>query len=344
MNLLDNPFNIIGATIRDHQKKLIDLADQKLLLPEGEKYLNARNILLTPRKRLSSEIRWLPGCPDNEAREIISYLKNKDQSREHFLDITGLNLITKLNISVSCLSFFSFEDDNSSKRMILIVCKLFGSIDSEDLRQLINAERKISKFPLIEKISDVEAELQNLRKDIKGYLSYKLRQLSRERYISIITALAQEYISNLLIYGSAIIDDLITDYELNIIHELEAQKKEIISMINIINNNLNGAGSIYRLIDLIEHWVFIAKPLQLHAKATGAKNKIGEDLAYMIRNLAINLNNKHEKQFESLKIEKTLRKVFIEPEFLELVNKDINKIERLIKEENKKNYEQLSLF
>ena len=59
MDLLENPFHILSASPRDNRRRIMELADERSLLLDSGKCMQARSDLTNPRKRLSAEIAWL---------------------------------------------------------------------------------------------------------------------------------------------------------------------------------------------------------------------------------------------------------------------------------------------
>ena len=61
MDLLKNPFHILGATTQDHRHRIIELAEERSLLGDANECEESRSILITPSRRISAEVAWLPG-------------------------------------------------------------------------------------------------------------------------------------------------------------------------------------------------------------------------------------------------------------------------------------------
>ena len=61
------PFSLLGATIRDDRKRIMDLAEEKSLELDAEICQKARSDLINPRTRLAVEMGWLPGVSPRRA-------------------------------------------------------------------------------------------------------------------------------------------------------------------------------------------------------------------------------------------------------------------------------------
>ena len=71
MNLLENPFCILGCSVRDSRQTISNLIDEKSLELDEEVIPNFKNTLLNPRTRVSTEIAWLPSVDQNA---LVNYL------------------------------------------------------------------------------------------------------------------------------------------------------------------------------------------------------------------------------------------------------------------------------
>ena len=56
MDLLNNPFRILGASLRDNRQKILELADDMSLVNDADLCMEARAELTNPRKRLKAEM------------------------------------------------------------------------------------------------------------------------------------------------------------------------------------------------------------------------------------------------------------------------------------------------
>ena len=76
MDLLQNPFHILTATLRDNPPRIVELeADRKLFLDANE-CTQACSNLTHPRKRLSAEMAWLLGVNPKRAGEVLKLLES----------------------------------------------------------------------------------------------------------------------------------------------------------------------------------------------------------------------------------------------------------------------------
>lgn len=71
MNLLENPFYILGATTRDNRKRILELAEEKSLVTDPALCNKAKTELITPSKRISAELAWFPGLSPRNAENVL---------------------------------------------------------------------------------------------------------------------------------------------------------------------------------------------------------------------------------------------------------------------------------
>ena len=86
MDILKNPFHILGATTRDNRHNIMELAEERSLLSDADECMEARSILTRPRRRIAAEVAWLPGI-DPTLSDIV--LRNLDSPNQNLLNITA---------------------------------------------------------------------------------------------------------------------------------------------------------------------------------------------------------------------------------------------------------------
>ncbi len=74
MDILDNPFFVLGVTTRDDRRRIMELAEEKSLLSEEKATAEASSALTNPRKRLAAEVGWFPGMSPSRVSELLKLL------------------------------------------------------------------------------------------------------------------------------------------------------------------------------------------------------------------------------------------------------------------------------
>lgn len=166
MDLLQNPFHILGATPRDNRQKITELAEEySLLLPDGEE-IQARTNLTHPRKRLSAEISWMPGVSQTRASEIVGLLESPamelfgrdelgrvDPANFWFrfhsavAELTALMPIAQANLLAAGLSRLPNYSVDDVVKWVIEIAQAFEGINSEEVCITINDERSVAGSP-----------------------------------------------------------------------------------------------------------------------------------------------------------------------------------------------------
>ena len=75
MDLLANPFHILGVTTHDDRQRIENFAEERSLLSDTDACQKAREALINPRKRIAAEVAWLPGVDPDRASDMVLLLK-----------------------------------------------------------------------------------------------------------------------------------------------------------------------------------------------------------------------------------------------------------------------------
>lgn len=345
MMLSENPFFILGVTPLDNRHRIFALAEEKALLLDSEKCSEARNTLTTPQRRLAAEMNWFLGCSSETVDEIINYISAL-QSGSQFEEINmcELSALAELNLKRYALSYLPLGDVFKYKYAILEISRLFEAVDSEQIRLEVNESRSVSGFTLIPGTTEIDTELHNIRSEISHIISQKLTGISADNAAELATMLAEKYTADERYSGSAVIDDVLSEYALQFNSELQNQKQQICKMIEHIGKSVDDIrvnDAIDDLIKLMTRWDKFAQPLQLDARAKGVSHKDSEELARAVRDLAVDLHNKHAQTAASLRLATALKNIFAElPDFAERIGEDADTLSRLKTEQDEEEREE----
>ncbi len=75
MDLLHNPFYILKATQQDNRHRIIELAEEKILLADADACITARTELTNPRKRVAAEMAWMPSASPERVYDMLLLLE-----------------------------------------------------------------------------------------------------------------------------------------------------------------------------------------------------------------------------------------------------------------------------
>ena len=363
MDIFNNPFYILGATLRDDKKSIIQLAEDKSLLIDPAICAQARSDLTNPRKRLSAEIAWLPGIAPQRAAEFISTVVDKPSEIRLIKNIPQISLSNLLAASLLQIQKddsrfrFNIKKDkyeeliNSRNQyiasFILDLALAFDEINPAVVLKLINEERIIAGFPVLSDLSIIEQELSERRQYFKRVSIQILNTLRDINYYKIITILVETATENGEEQAPILLDDIVDNYMLDTQSILEEKAEKIDRLIANIKEAADTQAPdlvIAKLIseleeDLLE-WYKIALPIQLSTKTRGIDYDASLQMAHSIRSLALNLHNEHGKTEFTQQLIALMQKVFAEvDEISERVDEDRRVLDE-INAERLKEYEE----
>ena len=337
MDLLKNPFHILGATTRDNKIKITDLAEECRLLSDANECMDAQSTLIRPQNRIAAEIAWLPGV---NSEHIDSLLKQLDSPHQNLLNITDLPPLARANVLTAGLLHLSNTTSTNLVEWILAISHAYERIDPEEVRGTLNEERNLSGFPQIADLSVITAEIQNQRRYYSQILSFVINNLSVAERARILTLTLETVIGNGNNRCPILIDDLIPTYELDVGDYLEkkqkiieAQDEKIRVMVDAKNPDTALQPIVNQLIQTVKEWDAIAQPIQLSKRSRGERHIASFEIAWRVQKLAVDLFNEYLKYDFSLQFLNMLLEVFAEvPEIVERITKDKKDLETQIHE------------
>ena len=335
MDILKNPFHILGATTRDNRHRIMELTEERSLLSDADECMAARSILIHPRRRISAEVAWLPGIDPMLSDEV---LKRLDSPNQNLLNITGLTHIVRANLLVSGLSHLPNLSSSNVVEWILAIAQASEAINPEEVHAILNAERRMSGFPEITDVSAIDDEIQKQKSYYRQVLTSVLENLSVTERARILTLAVEWSTGNDKFRCPILIENLILSYELGAQDFLEKKQKIIEAqdekfrvMVDAKNPDTTLQPIVNQLIQAVKEWDTIAQPIQLSKKSRGERHTPSFEIAWRVRNLAIDLFNEYDKLDFSRQIINMLLEVFAEvPEIVEQITEDSRALEEQI--------------
>ena len=333
----NNPFKLLGISPSDGRREIVRQAEEKSLLLNSEQCSEARTILTNPQRRISAEVHWFLDCDEDAIREIESYITDERAGNsDNDFSWDRFSPLTQLNIQLACLESQDFSVPSSAKFSILRISRLFESIDADSVLQLINEKRHVAGFPEVSSYQDIEAAISDLRSEIRQGISQKMQSISQQKIVQIVTMLSESYSGNQRYKGNAVLEDVLSEYQLYINDTLHKQGQSIIKTAQFIEQGaakINVDQAVADLIELLYAWDKLAQPLQLGALTKGSSHEESVEMLEALRNLALKLHNDYGFSSASLAITKATQEVFKElPEYAEMLKKDNKVLTKLINE------------
>ena len=179
MDLLHNPFYCLKATQHDNKRKIIELAEEKSLFSDTDRYRNMQETLTHPRQRISAEVAWLPGIPPDRVYDILLLLET---SIGNYVDSDKSTSNSSTNLLAVVLSRLPYANSHTVADSILELLKPFEKnyLENDNLTE-------VSKFLGFDKLSPIA------RANLIAARMLRLPEYTAELVVSWILAISQIY-------------------------------------------------------------------------------------------------------------------------------------------------------
>ena len=331
MDLFKNPFHILGATTRDNRHRIMELAEERSLLSNADECMEARAILINPRRRIPAEVAWLPSVDPSFYGLLFRYLESPD---EEFPNIT-MAPIAITNLRATKLARHPGLSSSDIVAWILTIAQVSESINSETVCATLNADRSVSGFPEITDMSTVDDAIRDQRRCYAQTATSVLENLSVNARARAMTSLFETTTSNGRYQCPTLIRDLIPGYERSVQDSLEQLKRTIETlegrlraMADAQHPDTTLSAIVDQLLESLREWDTLVQPIQLSRQSTGQRHDASSEMARRFRQLAADLFIEYRRPNFSRRILSTLRDVFSEvPETAEQIAEDSNALE-----------------
>ena len=334
MDILENPFHILGATPRDNRQRIMELADEQSLLLDSDVCTQARSNLTNPRKRQAAEISWIIGVGPKRAKELISHIQS---SPSDLLQENNIPPIARSNLLSAAMKRLPTYSPFEVSKWILELARSFEDVDIEQVRSTINDDRIVSGFSEITDLSGIESELNELRRSYLNTIRDTLDKLESGHLVKAVTIAIEVATEDGKRHGQILIDDLVDIYEVEAQEFLRIEGENIGQIVGEITSLADNGTSndllvkkVFQLNKVVRNWDTVAQPIQVSAKSRGLEHNASHELAAIVRGLAIKLYNEHNELELSQKITEMLSEVFAEVvEVAERAAEDIAALENI---------------
>ncbi len=328
MNLLENPFHILGASLRDDRRRILELAEERSLSVDPAVCTQARADLTHPRNRLAAELAWLPGMEPGHASEALESVRHTPSALR---SMQGLPALTKANLLAAALAGAEgTRQDSDLSADILELAALLEACDAEKVRTLINEERAVSGFPEVRETSVVEEGLAERRRHYRTALKSALDMLPPVALVGVVTHVVAEATARGTRNAPALIDDLIDTYEVEAQRFLDAEAHNVELLVEAVRKVVAEKRPpqilkrlLSRIEDVVSNWDMVAQPIQLSSMSRGLDHELSHRVAVPVRSLAVELFNEYGLLEESKFLTALLRDAFEEvPRVAEVTSSD----------------------
>lgn len=319
-------FSVLGVTTRDNRKRIVELAEEKLLELDHDVCQKARSDLTNPRTRLSVEIAWLPGVSPRKAAQLVENLLNDPMATR---EESGLPTLAHLNLLAAAFETVDGKHDaDDLAEFIMEAAYLAEELTAEEVLRDINEDRAVSGFPEVRALDPIEAELTERKRYYRRAVKDALDRLPPMALIQVMTEIVDGVTSGGLDHAPRLIDDLVDSYEVENQDILQKEAENVQKLIKAARDHAgSGEVAVKPYIDKLDavarNWDKIAQPIQLSSKARGIDHEASRALAYEIRSLAVDLFNKHDMLAHSQRLTGLIQELFSEvPEISDRVEED----------------------
>ena len=191
MNILENPFYLLGASLADDRRTIMSKVQDASLLGDPDECTKAGSLLTNHKNRVKCEVFYLPDLSQNEIKTKIEQLQSDPNNllinilSEKIYDLSSGNLIAS-----ALLSSKYKPSLDTNKYAIKALSNVLEAQDSEDVFDLINEMRLQSGFSQLADISLVSDALNDLKAYYLQAIKDLFKRLSFDDINSIMSELA----------------------------------------------------------------------------------------------------------------------------------------------------------
>ena len=329
MDILENPFHIIGASVRDNKQSISDLIEEKTLDFDEEEISRINSILLNPKRRLAAEISYLPGIAPKRTKDIISTLISDPSSLFVDHEVSGL---AELNLRLSKLNKVKEElDSEDIADNIIAIAEIFEEIDENVVHDQISADRIVSGFPPVD-LQVISSELAEHGNYCKRIFGESLKVIEHCDIPDTLNYMVKSLNTSDGNYPKLIIE-LIEKYELEFKNTIDEIESDIFVTIVKIRNQLEKGDTNIVIGDfepLLMDWELYTYPLQKINSDRGLDHVPTLRIYGKLRDLSLELNNDYKLNSVSLEFTKLLQSEFSHiPSISEDIEEDLEILQEM---------------
>lgn len=269
MYLKKNPFHLLSVYPYSNREIIIKQADDKAFFMDNETtYKDAERTLLSPLKRVTAEVTYLPGLPENYIKTVADSVDADNKISLENMNCE-YNSITEMNIAVH--NFQLCKTALSLTENIVRISSAFEGMTFSVAESIINADRAIAGFtPLTE--DEYETGFSFLKNELYNIVDAKVKELSEDVYVDFVYSAIENTVSN-KVFGS-IVKRLISNYADDMEHILDKKYYALNGHIK----RLSSFGDQEKLLALSDEFVYYAKVLMKGYRQFGRRYNNAEDI------------------------------------------------------------------
>jgi hypothetical protein len=313
-----NPFWVLGATTHDDIHRIVELAEEKALHLDDEVCRRARADLTSPKFRLAAEVAWFPAL---EPARIAQLLAGLGEQPFATADDAALPALARANLMAAAFQHpgaatgSDGEPAGEIAGRILKFAHLVDAIDAKAVLHDINEDRARSGFAAVRGVDQVEAELVELRRRFRATVRDALDAMAPATLVAVMAEAVRVDTERGTRQATHFLDELVDVYQEETKGFLDAELGKVMALTERIRNVAPGdsaaaAPLLDTLAEVVRNWVKVAEPTQLSAKARGLQHDLSLRVAWAIRDLGVELFNKHNLLDQAQRITGLLQELF----------------------------------
>ncbi|MGY2490095.1 hypothetical protein [Cupriavidus sp. CP313] len=338
-SLLDSPFFVLRASVRDDRHALIDKAEERSLVADAEVCNDARTTLTTPRLRLNAELNWLPGVAPRRAKSLAEMAQ---QDALPIVEINGIPPLAACNLVAAWLTPRKSRNEKEVAVALEVLSNRFQCIDTHELLLTVNEDREAAGFPAVPGTEQIDDLLQARRADFSRVMRDGLAQV--ERPDSVLTGIVREEMNGKDAALTTLTSDLVTQYEAGVQQHLDHLRDHIETYCDHVVGALDGFSGyssrakpqIDDLERMLRLWEQIASPLLLASTSQGKDEPNTRAVTASLRRVTLKMVNDHNMMAEGQRLTELQRELFSGLTlYSEQLDEDVTALDNLRKSEER---------
>ena len=295
--LENNPFAALSITVRDNERRILEVVEERSLSEDVDAMVAAGDILRNPRTRLQAELTWLPGVAPSKATSLLNLSRENPSA---VLSAAGLPALARANLLASVIDAGSpgIKGLDWVDWIIELSCA-DERIHSEEATQHINEDRAVARIPLIKSVEMVDSELVIHRRYMQSAVHSRLNSLAATELCDSITRIVERTTAGGTKHAPSMVEVVVAQYSTAAAGALETGAtgvRRVLSEIKAasIAGEPTVLAAIKQLASVLRRWAHVAQPIQIVAKSRGQRHELSDALADNIRDVSLFLWKTHE--------------------------------------------------
>lgn len=259
MKLSENPFCILGVSIRDSKQVIDEKADDRCFdEPEREEiFEKAKGILLNPQQRLQAELGWFPDVQPQEEQRLLAAA-----TKQQTIYMSGMNKLAAMNQKL-----IGMKQKVQLANDIVYLDNAYREMDMAQLLAWVNKSRSVSGFPAVQGVEPIEAVWHEVRNNIREQLQEAVDNMAASQYTEIALEVSQAVLRQQGKYGG-IVQDFMDGYRLSVEQQLEEWEEHTLQLFDKVLDNPSSS-NVQAACGAMDKGGRLARPLTVMSVAEG---------------------------------------------------------------------------